>query len=333
MSADPAPTSTELTAADAAARILEAVSRAIVGVDEQLELLLVGLLARGHVLIEDVPGTGKTSAVRALARATGLDTSRIQCTPDLLPTELTGVNVFDQSSGSFSFRRGPVFTDLLLVDEINRATPRTQAALLEAMAERQVTVDGASHGLGERFTVVATQNPVEQGGTFPLPEAQLDRFLMRVTFGYPDREAQRAILRERRGNEPLESIECVVDATSLLPALWAQVAAVHVDESLEDLLLGLIEALRAHADVAVGPSVRAVLMVEEAVRALAAIAGRDYVLPDDLRRLAVPALAHRLVLNEEAAVHGRDPETLVAEVLDELPIPLEVTEPDGATRR
>jgi MoxR-like ATPase len=311
-------------AADVFARdVLDAVGHAVVGVGPQLELLVIGLLARGHVLVEDVPGTGKTSAVRALARATGLDAGRVQCTPDLLPTELTGVNIYDQQSGAFRFREGPVFHDLLLVDEINRATPRTQSALLEAMAERQITVDGSSHPLGERFTVIATQNPIEQGGTFPLPEAQLDRFLLRISFGYPDRAAHREILRGRRGQDPLARIEPVVDGTTALPQLWAEVAAVHVDEQIEDLLLGLVEHLRDHDQVAIGPSVRAVLMAEEAMRAAAAIAGRDYVLPDDLTRLAVPLLAHRLVLDEGAMIHGRDPAAVVAEGLQALPVTVE----------
>jgi MoxR-like ATPase len=293
------------SASSFAADARSAVARAIVGLDAQLDLLLVGLLARGHVLVEDVPGTGKTTAVRAL-----------------LPSEITGVNVYDEASGSFRFRPGPVFRSLLLVDEINRATPRTQAALLEAMAERQVTVDGESHPLDHTFTVIATQNPIEQAGTFPLPEAQLDRFLLRVSFGYPDRDAHLRILRERRGHEPLGDVEGVVDATSALPSLWQEVGAVHVDGAVEDHLLGLIEGLRAHGDVAVGPSVRAVLMLEEAARSLAAIGGRDHVLPDDVKRLAVPVLAHRLVLREEAGIHGREPADVVAEVLDELPVPV-----------
>jgi MoxR-like ATPase len=311
------------TAAGFAREVLGAVGHAVVGLQPELELLVVGMLARGHILVEDVPGTGKTSAVRALARATGLDAGRVQCTPDLLPTELTGVNIYDQHSGSFRFREGPVFHDLLLVDEINRATPRTQAALLEAMAERQITVDGSSHPLGERFTVIATQNPIEQGGTFPLPEAQLDRFLLRIRFGYPDRDAHRAILRGRRGQDPLADVEPVVDATAALPRLWAEVAAIHVDAQIEDLLLGLVDHLRDHAEVAIGPSVRAVLMAEEAMRAAAAIAGRDYVLPDDLARLAVPLLAHRLVLDEGATIHGRDPAVLVTESLRALPVVVE----------
>jgi MoxR-like ATPase len=308
------------TAATFARAVLDRVGRAVVGIEPQLELLLVGLLARGHVLVQDVPGTGKTSAVRALARATGLDAGRLQCTPDLLPTEVTGVNVFDQRAQEFRFRPGPVFRSLLLVDEINRATPRTQAALLEAMAERQVTVDGVSHDLGETFTVVATQNPIEQAGTFPLPEAQLDRFLLQVSFGYPDREAHRAILRERRGADPLTAIEPVADGAAVLPTLWTEVGQVHVDEAVEDHLLEVVERLRDHPDVAVGPSVRAALMLEEAARAAAAVAGRDHLLPDDVKRVARPLLAHRLVLREDAGIHGRQAGDLVDEVLAQAPV-------------
>jgi MoxR-like ATPase len=310
------------TAASFARAVLDQVGRVVVGVEPQLELLLVGLLARGHVLIEDVPGTGKTSAVRALARATGLAAGRVQCTPDLLPTEVTGVNVFDQRTQEFHFRPGPVFRTLLLVDEINRATPRTQAALLEAMAERQVTVDGDSHELGEAFTVVATQNPIEQAGTFPLPEAQLDRFLLQVSFGYPDRDAHRAILRDRRGGDPLGAVEPVGDGAALLPGLWAEVGRVHVEGSVEDHLLEVIHRLREHPDVAVGPSVRAVLMLEEAGRAMAAIAGRDHLLPDDVKRLSRPLLAHRLVLREDAGIHGRQAGDVVDEVLEQVEVPV-----------
>jgi MoxR-like ATPase len=304
------------------AEVLPTVARAVVGLDDRLELLLVGLLARGHVLVEDVPGTGKTSAVRALALATGLAFGRVQCTPDLLPTEVTGVNVYDQASSRFSFRPGPVFRTLLLVDEINRATPRTQAALLEAMAERQVTVDGESHPLGDAFTVIATQNPIEQAGTFPLPEAQLDRFLLRVGFGYPDRDAHRTILRGNRGTLPIEAIDAVVDGAALLPELWDEVGRVHVDPALEDYLLTLIERLRTHEDVAVGPSVRAALMLEGAARSLAALRGRDHVLPDDLKHLAVPVLAHRLVLREDAGIHGRLPSAIVDGVLATVDVPV-----------
>jgi MoxR-like ATPase len=311
---------TEHTATSFARAVVDRVGRAVVGIEPQLELLLVGLLARGHVLVEDVPGTGKTSAVRALARATGLDAGRLQCTPDLLPTEVTGVNVFDQRSQEFRFRPGPVFRSLLLVDEINRATPRTQAALLEAMAERQVTVDGETHDLGETFTVVATQNPIEQAGTFPLPEAQLDRFLLQISFGYPDREAHRAILRERRGADPLARIEPVADGAAVLPSLWAEVGAVHVDAAVEDHLLEVVERLREHPDVAVGPSVRAALMLEEAARAAAAVAGRDHLLPDDVKRVARPLLAHRLVLREDAGIHGRQAGDLVDGVLEQTPV-------------
>ncbi len=311
-----------ITVARFASDVRSAVGSVLVGLDDRIELLLVALFSRRHVIVEDVPGTGKTLAVRALARATGLDMGRVQCTPDLLPTEVTGVNVYDQRTGEFRFRPGPMFHTLLLVDEINRATPRTQAALLEGMAERQVTVDGESHPLGDAFTVVATQNPIEQAGTFPLPEAQLDRFLVRLRFGYPDRDAHRTILRARRGQEPLEQVEPAADTARLLPDLWQEVAAVHVDASLEDYLLALTERLREHPDVAIGPSVRAALMLEQAARALAAVQGRDHVLPDDIKRLAGPVLAHRLVLREDAGIHGREAAATVDEALWALEVPV-----------
>jgi MoxR-like ATPase len=318
-----APASVSTTATQRFSRtVLDAVHHAIVGIDDQLELLLVGMLARGHVLVEDVPGTGKTTAVRAFGKVTGLDTGRIQCTPDLLPTEVTGVNIFDQTSGEFRFRPGPMFRTLLLVDEINRATPRTQSALLEAMAERQVTVDGTTHDLDPAFTVVATQNPIEQAGTFPLPEAQLDRFLLQVSFGYPDRDAHRTILRGRRGHEPLSELTQVVDGPTTLPELWQEIDEVHVDEDVESYLLELVDGLRDHADVAVGPSVRAVLVFERAARAYAATQGRDHVLPDDVKRLAGPILTHRLMLREDAGIHGREASAVVDEALASLQVPV-----------
>lgn len=300
--------------------VLGALADALVGVRPQLERLLLALFCQGHVLIEDVPGTGKTAAIRALAIATGLPAGRVQGTPDLLPSQVTGVNVVDPATGRFTFRSGPLFASLVLVDEINRTTPRTQAALLEAMAERQVTVDGESHPLPQPFVVAATQNPVEHAGTFPLPEAQLDRFLLRIDMGAPAREARRSILDRHRGGDPLESVTQVVDP-AVLPKAWSEVAAVRLAPAVEEYLLDVCDATVEHDDVALGASVRGMLMLEQTVRALAAVRDRDHVLPDDVQDVAVAVLAHRLVLSTDAHVRGRDARDVVREIIAKVPVP------------
>jgi len=300
--------------------VLVEMARALVGVRPQLERLLLALFCHGHVLIEDVPGTGKTAAVRGLAAATGLSPGRIQGTPDLLPTQLTGVNIVDRVTGGFTFQPGPLFASLVLVDEINRTTPRTQAALLEAMAERQVTVDGETHPLPEPFVVAATQNPVEHAGTFPLPEAQLDRFLLRIDMGMPAREARRSILQRHRGTDPLAAVAQVVDPADL-PAVWDEVATIRLAGPVEEYLLDVCDATTAHDDVALGASVRGMLMLERAVRALAAMRGRDHVLPDDVQDVAVVVLAHRLVLSTDAHVRGRDSRDVIREIIAKVPVP------------
>jgi MoxR-like ATPase len=298
-----------------AERVISNVERVIVGKREQIELLLVAMLCQGHVLIEDVPGTGKTMLARALAASLGIRFKRIQGTPDLLPNDITGVSVFNQKTGNFEFQPGPVFVNVLLVDEINRATPRTQAALLEAMQERQVTVDGVSRPLPAPFLVLATQNPIEYEGTFPLPEAQLDRFLIRLSLGYPDEQDEIQILRNLRKQHPIERIGQVVEGTELT-ALRDTVTDVHVDETLERYVLAVVGATRTHPDLALGASPRGSLALYKTAQALAALRSRDYVLPDDVKHLVLPTLAHRLIVKPESQLRGRTAPVVLAEIVE-----------------
>ena len=296
-------------------RIIPNVETVIVGKRERIELLMVALLCQGHVLLEDVPGTGKTMLARATAASMGLQFKRLQCTPDLLPNDITGVSVFNQGTSEFDFRAGPVFVNILLVDEINRATPRTQAALLEAMQERQVTVDGVTRSLPAPFLVLATQNPIEYEGTFPLPEAQLDRFLMRLSLGYPEEDDEVQILRNLRKQHPIETVGKVVDGSQLLD-LYDAVSDVHVDPSLEHYIVALVRATRAHPDLALGASPRGSLALHKTAQALAALRGRDYVIPDDVKTLVPLTLAHRLILKPESELRGRTAQGILAEVLE-----------------
>jgi MoxR-like ATPase len=301
--------------------VLDEVERAVVGKRDALELVLLGLLADGHVLIEDFPGLAKTLMARAFASVTSLGFSRIQFTPDLMPGDVTGSSIFDQRSAEFEFRPGPIFTQLLLADEINRAPPKTQAALLEAMQERQVTIEGTTHRLEPPFFVLATQNPIEYEGTYPLPEAQLDRFLLRAGVGYPSREDEWEVVARRieRAADEVE-LSPVVDRSTLLEMQQA-LEQVHVEESVGYYIVDLVSATRDASSVQVGASPRGTLALMKLSRGKAALAGRDYVVPEDVKAVAVPALAHRLTLRPELWVQRLQADDVVRELLDRVPTP------------
>jgi MoxR-like ATPase len=301
--------------------VIDEVERAVVGKRDRLELVLAGLLADGHVLLEDVPGLAKTLTARSFAKVTGLRFTRVQFTPDLLPSDVTGSSIWNQRDSAFEFRPGPVFTNILLADEINRAPPKTQAALLEAMQERQVSIDGVTHALEPPFLVLATQNPIEYEGTYPLPEAQLDRFVLRTGFGYPTAAAEWEML-ERRMERRTEEVELreVVDRTALLEMQEA-IEDVHVDESIGRYIVDIVAATRTSPSVSVGSSPRGSLALVRLSRCRAALGGRDFVTPDDVKSVAVPALAHRLVLRPELWVQRRSAEDVVREILDEVSTP------------
>ena len=302
--------------------IRAAVAEVVVGKQDVLDQLLIAVLCRGHVLVEDVPGVGKTLLARSLATALGCTFTRVQFTPDVLPSDVTGSSIFNQQSSEFEFKPGPIFTQILLADEINRATPRAQSALLEAMQEYQVTSDGQTRRLPEPFLVLATQNPVEQEGTFQLPEAQLDRFLLRVIPGYPSREEEDAMMRRFLRDDPLTRLRPVTSAEGVL-ALQVQREAVRVGDAVRDYILSLVRATREDPSIALGASPRASLALLHAGQARALLDGRGYVRPDDVKALAAPVLAHRLVLTGEARLRGHHPRELIAALLDTVPVPVE----------
>ena len=306
--------------APAAQRIVENIEKVIAGKYEVIRLGVTVLLAEGHLLIEDVPGVGKTTFAKALARSIDCSVRRLQFTPDLLPSDVTGVSIYNAESTDFEFKPGPIFANIVLGDEINRASPKTQAALLECMAERQVTVDGIRYQLQSPFLVLATQNPVEMEGTYALPEAQRDRFTAKLSLGYPDRMAEIAMLSDQTTSDPFDTLQPVSDAGQIR-ALIETVRRVHVVESVKNYVVALAEATRNHPELRLGASPRASLHLLRTAKAVAAMAGRDYVLPDDVQQLAVPVLAHRLIPAAAATVAGRSPEDLTAEVVAKVPVP------------
>ena len=302
-------------------RIIENVQKVIIGKRETIELLLTAILCEGHALLEDVPGTGKTTLARALSASLGCTFRRIQFTPDLLPSDVTGLNWFNQKKQEFEFRPGPVMSQILLADEINRATPRTQSALLEAMQERQVTIDGISHPLPRPFLVLATQNPVELEGTFPLPEAQVDRFLVHIHIGYPDQEEENTMLERFRVADPMQtSTRCLPGRNPSLPAGRKEI---RVEASVRDYIVRISMATRANVDISLGASPRATLALYQVSQAWAALQGRDYVLPDDVKHITPHVLSHRLIIAPHAQLRGRSVQELISDIVGSVAVPVE----------
>lgn len=305
-----------------AQRVVQNIQKVIVGKDETLQLVLVAIMCEGHLLLEDVPGTGKTTLARSLAASLGCSFRRIQFTPDLLPSDVTGLSWFNQRAQEFEFRPGPILTQVVLADEINRATPRTQSALLEAMQERQVTVDGITRPLPRPFLVLATQNPVELEGTFPLPEAQIDRFFMRVAIGYPDQAEENQILERFRLDDPLVELQPVTTPEEIASAIQER-RQIRVEESVRDYVVRIARATRQDKDIQLGASPRASLALYQAAQAWAAVQGRDFVLPDDVKQMAPPVLSHRLMVSAQAQLRGRNTSDLISEVVASVAVPVE----------
>jgi MoxR-like ATPase len=303
-----------------AKKIIANVERVIIGKRQEIVLALVAEFCEGHILLEDVPGVAKTMLARALSQSIGCEFKRIQCTPDLLPNDVTGASIFNPKTTEFEFRPGPLFANIVLADEINRTTPRTQSSLLEAMAERRVTVDGETYDLDPPFMVIATQNPIDHEGTFPLPEAQLDRFLIRLSLGYPNLEDEGKMLDALKRTHPIDSLEPVVSAEEVIDCQQA-VRAVHVDDKVRDYILEIVRASREHDDLALGGSPRASIALYRASQAVAAIRGHDYVLPDDVKRVVVAVLAHRLILRPESRLRKVTAAQVANEILNETPVP------------
>jgi MoxR-like ATPase len=311
----------QIDVAATAGRIIANIEKVIIGKKSQLALAVAAYFCEGHILLEDVPGVAKTMFARALARSVGCTFKRLQCTPDLLPSDVTGVSIFNQKSGEFEFRPGPVFAQTLLADEINRATPRTQAALLEAMGERRVSADGQTYVLKPPFLVIATQNPIDQEGTFPLPEAQLDRFLIRLSLGYPTFEEESNMLNRLQKGHPIDDLKPVVPADDVL-ACQEAIRDIHVDEKVKRYILEVVHASREHEDVLLGGSPRASIALYRTSQALAAVGGRDFVLPDDIKKMAQPVLAHRLILKPESRLRKRTPSAVVHDLIADARVPL-----------
>ena len=301
-------------------KIVESVERVMVGKRQSVQLTVLGLLCQGHILIEDVPGVGKTVLAKSIARSVGCKFQRIQFTPDMLPSDVTGVSVFNQQTREFEFRPGPIHAQIVLVDEINRATPKTQSALLEAMEERQVTVDGRTYPLDSPFMVLATQNPIEYEGTFPLPEAQLDRFMLRIHLGYPGRDEEIEILTRQQHQHPVNALEQVVDVDELR-AVQEQVKDIYIDQLVKEYIVNIVRQTREHPDVYLGASSRGALAIYRLGQARAALLGRDYVLPDDVKALAGPALGHRIIVGPAARIKDIEPEQIVQDIVDQTPVP------------
>ena len=303
-----------------AERVVENVERVIVGKHYEVQLALVALICRGHLLIEDVPGVGKTTLAKSLARSLGCTFKRMQFTPDLLPSDVTGVSIFNQKTAEFEFRAGPVMAQIVLADEVNRATPKTQSSLLEAMEEHQITVDGVTRELPVPFLVMATQNPIEYEGTFPLPEAQLDRFMMRLSLGYPSPADELVVLTAQQQSHPIDAIEQVVSLDDLLQ-LQQEVRSVYVDRLVSEYIVNVVTATREHQEVYLGASPRGSLALYRASQARAMLYGRDYVIPDDVKELAEPTLAHRLIVSPAARIRNVDPRQVIEEIVEAVPVP------------
>ena len=307
-------------AKETAENIVSNVKKVIVGKDQVVELSVVALLCQGHLLIEDVPGVGKTMLARSLAQSTGCHFKRVQFTPDILPSDLTGVSIYNQKTAEFEFKEGPIISQMVLADEINRATPKTQSALLEAMDERQVTVEGITHKLPRPFMVMATQNPIEYEGTFPLPEAQLDRFIANITLGYPTLANELKIINEQKLEHPIDTLESVVTSKDIIGAQEA-VKTVYVDDLVREYIVTLIAATRVHDNVTLGSSPRGSLALFRGAQALAMMRGRDYVLPDDIKQLANPMLSHRIIPTADARMRGVQSKDIVSELIEEIHVP------------
>lgn len=301
--------------------VINNVSKVIIGKRDVTEKILVALLCGGHVLIEDVPGVGKTTLVNAIAKSVGCSFKRVQFTPDLVPSDITGLTVYNMKKGEFEYRQGPIASNIVLADEINRSSPKTQSSLLEAMQERQITVDGSTYKLPRPFMVLATQNPIEYEGTFPLPEAQLDRFALRISMGYPNFSEEKKILTTYKEEDPLEKLEAAVSEEDII-SMQQEVEKVFVDESIQDYIIQITQLTRNHSDIYLGCSPRATLALFNASRALAYIRGREYVIPDDVKELVNVTLAHRLILKSEARIQGKDENSVLAEIIKSVRVPV-----------